>query len=60
MQSVRSVTKPFTGSSVPVGALSLIVVPLAVVYEPFMGLNVRSPLIAMAITISGEARKACV
>ena len=35
-------------------------VPLAVRTVPSSGLNVRSPLMAMAMTISGEARKALV
>ena len=51
---------PFGGSSNPEGSSSLTYSPFLFLILSFSGLKVRSSAIANAVTISGEATKACV
>lgn len=51
---------PRGGSSLPVGLVNLNCLPSEPARESVRGLKVRSPAKAKAVTISGEATKACV
>mmetsp|Transcript_24095 Transcript_24095/g.75513 ORF Transcript_24095/g.75513 Transcript_24095/m.75513 type:complete len:266 (-) Transcript_24095:1192-1989(-) len=53
-------SKPFSGSSSPKGESNTISWPSEPTRASFSGLKVRSPAMAKAVTISGEATKQCV
>ena len=53
-----STAKPFVGNSSPVGASNFTCSPLSFVKVSVNGLKVKSPAIASAVTISGEATNA--
>ena len=55
-----STANPFVGNSSPVGAFNFTCSPLSFVNVSVNGLNPKSPAIAKAATISGEATNACV
>ena len=50
-------SKPFSGSSTPLGSSSLTSSPFSFFRVSVRGLKLRSPAIAIAVTISGEATK---
>ena len=52
--------KPFSGRSKPVGISNLMASPLSFVSVSVIGLNVKFPAMAMAVTNSGDPTKACV
>ena len=55
-----STENPFFGKSSPKGGLNLSCTPFLLLSESLRGLNVKSPEIAIAVTISGDATKAWV
>jgi len=57
---LSSTSKPLGGNSQPVGSSNLTSSPRLLNNESVFGLNPKSPEIAIAATISGEATKACV
>ncbi len=58
MYPLSSTSKPFGGNSQPVGSSSLTSCPFSLINESVVGLKPKSPEIAIAATISGEATNA--
>jgi hypothetical protein len=60
MKPASSTSNPLGGNISPVGSSNLTAWPASFSKVSVKGLKVRSPAIANAVVISGEATKACV